>query len=320
MSELTDSDVSGVLQRAAKLSEQQLKLMREIAAEIFGQDTKIIIGVNGSVARRETTSGSDVDLFFLGLSEVELASLQSQQDIYRARLRAAGIKMPANGGVFDEPLRADELCETIGGDDDTNTFITRRMLFLLEGEWIYNQAAFEKLRADLICRYVTEDLADEKIALFLLNDIIRYWRTICVDFEHKIQDMSKPRAIRNIKLRFSRMLLYFAGVAAVSKTGGMSGVEKRAQLDSLFSMPALARIQDVFEDKAAPLTTLYAEFLASIDDPDIRKVLERSGSEGIDTHEYEALVTKARDFKDALLTILLEDLKPNHEVVRALLL
>ncbi|MDG2341011.1 MAG: hypothetical protein P8L32_07445, partial [Paracoccaceae bacterium] len=233
MTEQTDTDVLGVIQRAVQLSEQQLNIMREIAEEIFGKDTNIIIGVNGSVARRETTSGSDVDLFFLGLDEAELAALQSQQNNYRARLRNADIKMPAHGGVFDEPLRADKLCETIGGDDDTNLFITRRMLFLLEGEWIYNQTAFEKLRSDLICRYVAEDLADEKIALFLLNDIIRYWRTICVDFEHKIQDDSKPRAIRNIKLRFSRMLLYFAGVAAVSTTGGMGGVEKRAKLDAL---------------------------------------------------------------------------------------
>ncbi|MEP0953187.1 MAG: hypothetical protein ABJG96_14705 [Paracoccaceae bacterium] len=320
MAELTNADVSGVLQRANQLSEHQLKTMREIAEEIFGQDTNIIIGVNGSVARRETTSGSDVDLFFLGLDEAELTSLQSKQDIYRARLRDAEIKMPAHGGVFDEPLLANELCETIGGDDDTNLFITRRMLFLLEGEWIYNQAAFEALRSGLICRYVAEDLSDEKIALFLLNDIIRYWRTICVDFEHKTQDVHKPRAIRNIKLRFSRMLLYFAGVAAVSKTGGMSGVEKRAKLETLFSMPALARIQDVFEDKAGPLTALYAEFLASIDNPEIRSVLERSGDEGIATKEYDVLVPKAREFKDALLTILFEDLKPNHEVVRALLL
>lgn len=320
MAELTDAYVSGVLQRAIQLSEDQLKIMREIAEEIFGQDADVIIGVNGSVARRETTSGSDVDLFFLGLDDAELASLQSQQDIYRARLRDKKVKMPAHGGVFDEPLQAAELCETIGGDDDTNLFITRRMLFLLEGEWIYNQPAFEKLRSDLICRYVAEDLANEKIALFLLNDIIRYWRTICVDFEHKIQDVSKPRAIRNIKLRFSRMLLYFAGVAAVSKTGGMSGIEKRAKLEALFSIPALARIQDVFEDQAGPVTALYAEFLASIDNPEIRTVLERSGDDGIATKEYEALVPKAREFKDALLDILLKDLKPSHEVVRALLL
>ena len=320
MAELTKTDVSGVLQRAHKLSEQQLKLMRAIADEIFGQNTKIIIGVNGSVARREMTSGSDVDLFFLGLDQAEVASLKSKQDIYRTRLSEVGVKMPANGGVFDEPLAANDLCETIGGDDDTNTFITRRMLFLLEGEWIYNQEAFEKLRSDLICRYVSADLAEDKIALFLLNDIIRYWRTICVDFEHKIQDMSKPRAIRNIKLRFSRMLLYFAGIAAVSKTGGMSGIEKRAHLETLFTVPCLARIQDVFKDKADPLTALYAEFLTSIDDPTIRAVLDRSGNDGIDTQEYETLVMKARDFKNALLTILLEDLKPSHEVVRALLL
>lgn len=307
-------------ERAQKNSELQLERMRKIANEIFGAAANIIIGVNGSVARRETTSGSDVDLFFLGTSNADFKQLESQQESYRTRLREAGIKMPASGGVFDKPLLAEALCETIGGSEDTNTFITRRMLFLLEGEWIYNQTAFEKLRSDLICRYVNDDLAEDKIALFLLNDIIRYWRTICVDFEHKTQDVSKPRAIRNIKLRFSRMLLYFAGIAAVSKTGGMSGVDKRAELEKLFSLPALQRIKFVFGDNADTLTSLYFDFLESIDNPDIRGVLERSGEEGIGTVEYESLVAKARDFKSALLTILLKDLKPDHEVVRALLL
>lgn len=320
MDELEKPDVAGVLQRAAKLSEQQLGLMRKIAKDVFGENTHIIIGVNGSVARRETTSGSDVDLFFLGLNEAEASTLPDQQQAYRKRLRDKGIKMPANGGVFDEPLQAKELCETIGGDDDTNIFITRRMLLLLEGEWVYNESCFKDLRSDLISRYVPADLTEDKIALFLLNDIIRYWRTICVDFEYKIQDARKPRAIRNIKLRFSRMLLYFAGVAAISQTEGMSGLEKCKRLETLFAMPALNRIQEVFGGKATGLTALYAEFLTSIDDPATRDVLEQSGNNGIGTPEYEELVTKARNFKGELLKLLLEELKPDHEVVRALLL
>jgi len=43
--------------------------MREVASELFGERSDIIIGVNGSVARREYTSGSDVDHFFLSTME-----------------------------------------------------------------------------------------------------------------------------------------------------------------------------------------------------------------------------------------------------------
>ena len=109
------------------------------------------------------------------------------------------------------------------------------MLFLLEGEWGFNQEAFEKLRSDLISAYVSDTLDDDKLALYLLNDIIRYWRTICVDFEYKTSDGTKPRAIRLAKLRVSRMLLCFAGFVAVAEAVDMTAKQKRDRLVSLFS-------------------------------------------------------------------------------------
>ncbi len=104
------------------------------------------------------------------------------------------------------------------------------MLYLLQGEWLYNEAGFERVRADLIEHYVTEELEERKLCRYLLNDIIRYWRTICVDFEEKTAAGNKPRAIRLIKLRFARMMLYFGGVAAISKTGDIPAPQKRIVL------------------------------------------------------------------------------------------
>jgi len=319
MGKLMKLDASGVIEKAVETSERQLSIMRGIAEDIFGRKTPIIIGVNGSVARRECTSGSDVDLFFLGLDD-SAEDLAEKQRTYRAELMKRGIKMPALGGVFERPLQARKMLDTIGGNNDTNMYITRRMLFLLEGEWIYNERGFVDLRSKLIGRYVAEDLEKKKIALFLLNDIIRYWRTICVDFEHKMLDAKKPRAIRIIKLRFSRMLLYFAGVAAVSKTGDLDSEGKRKLLNELFAQPAIKRMQYVFGARADAVIQLYTEFLSDVDDVDIRAVLEQAGDAGIATNEYEHLSDKAREFKDELLSILFEELGPDHEVVRALLL
>lgn len=319
MGNLSKSDASNVIAKAVETSEQQLSIMRGIAEEIFGNDTPIIIGVNGSLARRECTSGSDVDLFFLGLDDQD-EGLAAKQRTYRAELTKRGIKMPALGGVFEKPLQASKMLDTIGGNNDTNTYITRRMLFLLEGEWVYNAKSFSELRTRLIGKYVAEDLDKRKIALFLLNDIIRYWRTICVDFEHKMLDAKKPRAIRIIKLRFSRMLLYFAGVAAISKTGDLSSEDKRKLLDDLFTQPAVNRMQHVFGAHADIVIQLYSEFLSDVDDADIRAALEQPGSTGMATPEYADLADKARDFKDELLRLLFRELGPDHEVVRALLL
>jgi hypothetical protein len=52
----------------------------------------------------------------------------------------------------------------------------------------------------------------------LLNDLTRYWRTICVDFEGKHRDTqgNDPKWVsRNAKLRTSRKLLFAGGQAMV---------------------------------------------------------------------------------------------------------
>ena len=66
--------------------------------------------------------------------------------------------------------------------------------------------------------------------MFLLNDVIRYWRTICIDLEHKVRADNKARDIRLIKLRFSRMLLYASGVLAIGEGYRRSSEEKLESL------------------------------------------------------------------------------------------
>ena len=268
---MKSGDASPILAACETKSERQLNQMREIATVMFGDHPNYLIGANGSVARRECTSGSDVDLFFLFNGKIKISEARQKQDAYRTRLKDVGLIMPDHGGVFENPLNINKLLETIGGDQDTNEFITRRMLFLLEGEWIFNQQLFKGTRTRLIKRYVADDLGDHKLSLFLLNDVIRYWRTICVDFEYKTAASDKPRAIRLIKLRFSRMLLYLGGVAAdkprairliklrfsrmllylggvaaVSQTKGLEVAEKRKRLEDLFAMSTIVRLQSIF--------------------------------------------------------------------------
>ncbi len=320
ISKLKDgADVAAVLDGARNRSEDILETLRSVAADLRGGNSDLVIGVNGSVARREATSGSDVDLFFLTLSD-DLAAAKTAQDEYRERLFAEGIKMPAHGGVFEKPLPTTLLTATIGGEDDTNTYITRRMLYLLEGEWVANEDGFNRLRLDLIARYISEDLDDQKIVRFFLNDVIRYWRTICVDFENKTADSNKPRAIRLVKLRLSRMLLYVAGIAAARQTIDRDAAAKRAKLAELLAFPPLERLTQIHgQDAMMPVQALYATFLSALDREAVRSQLELPGAKGLSTPEFEQLAEVAREFKAELLTLLDMDAR-DDPLMEALLL
>ena len=227
------------------------------------------------------------------------------------------IKLPASEGVFDKPLAVDEICE-IGGLKDKNVTITRRMLLLLEGEWVFNAAAFHEVRDRLLDEYLRNDPGRDKICMFLLNDIIRYWRTICIDLEHKSGIGGKPREIRLIKLRFARLLLYASGVFAIGHGHGLSAADKKIDLFELLGMCPIDRIQAVVgETAAAPVFNRYAEFLKALDTGDIRQSLEKDGP---DAKVFSHMRGTARCFRDELYDLMLEHFGTEHPTIRALLL
>lgn len=312
-------DAAAVFTDTLSRSEAGIAKMRTIAQEVIGDNRQLIVGVNGSYARREATSGSDVDLFVLYRKDAITDAIAAQK-VLRTRLREAGFKMPADGGVFEAPLSVSFLSQTIGGMEDKNEFITRRMLLLLEGEWLYNESGFNEARARLLTQYVAPNIRADQICMFLLNDIIRYWRTICVDFEYKVQSDNKPREIRLIKLRFSRMLLFFAGIMAVGATHGLERDAKIAKLSELLALPAYERLTRLAGDKASPALELYAGFLLALDDPRVREALSQPQSGQAESEEYQRLRAQAQQFRGNLLTLLKEHFGTDNPTVTALML
>jgi hypothetical protein len=302
--------------KARQVSDEGIVALRRLAAEVFGTEISLIIGANGSYARREATAGSDVDLFYLLIGKGDLGA--DRRIIFEEKVKKAGFKLPSENGVFSDTLRTDNLLKNIGGSDDNNTSLTRRMLLLLEGEWLLNENGYSKTRSELLEKYVTEKTPKDKIALFLLNDIIRYWRTICVDYEYKTSDGKRPRGIRLVKLRFSRMFLVFGGIVAVAETFELEFQQKRRRLNELFSMDVITRIENTMGEKAGSVTGLYGEFLAALDNKTTRDNLSSPHFE--DTPEFKILRSKGREFKDALLALLKAQYESGHPIHKALVL
>lgn len=93
--------------RARERSDSGIAALRELAVGVFGSGTGLVIGTNGSYARREATAGSDVDLFYLLCEDEEFKSETRRE--FEDRVTKAGFKLPSGGGVFSDALRTDGL-------------------------------------------------------------------------------------------------------------------------------------------------------------------------------------------------------------------
>jgi hypothetical protein len=258
-------------------SNDKLQLVREAMAPIAPSNGLVV--TCGSYARREASQTSDMDFFTVYENQEDCPQDgQSSPDVAKVVEKLVG-NMPATGGAFAKDISKTELLENYGGSKDTNDTITRRMLFLLEGEFLTGESQFSEIRDQIISRYVRETPRDHQLAFYLLNDMIRYWRTMTVDYANKTDQYAenpKPWATRNIKLVFSRKIIYASGLFSVALTADRQEDRKCDILRSLFSMTPIERIQYVCGDAAARrLMQIYDIFLDRISDPEIRNHLDK---------------------------------------------
>jgi len=128
----------------------------------------------GSYARGEASEQSDID-YVIVFDNTETAP--DLRERVRSEICSIVPNGPSEDGAFGKPFSRNEILANIGGNVDSNKNITRRILLLLEGEWLFNKDGLRGFRREILDCYIGEGMTDHQLALFLLNDIIRYYRS-----------------------------------------------------------------------------------------------------------------------------------------------
>ena len=330
---------SGFLQECREASLKTRKELDDLlSSEIpkyASEDTSLV--VFGSLAREEWTSGSDLDWTYLIDGEANPEHLVIAQRIQRLlKKNQEKFRLPGQTETFGNMAFSHDIIHQIGGQNDTNKNTTRRILLLLESVPIGKRTeAHERVIRGVIARYVEEDnhrlMPGEKIyrvPRFLLNDIVRFWRTMAVDFASKQRDRGgEGWGLRNAKLRMSRKLIFASGLlvcfganldpalqAKISTDSNDIKLQLADHIRNHMHLTPLAILEksvgqyDIPDRIAKNVFEPYAEFLQILDDQASREALEALRAEDSRTDPTFQRIRKISSaFEDALDSIFFEN-------------
>ncbi len=315
------------IEEAWENTERTRDLLSRIIEGKPGSETSVI--VHGSVARQECTQGSDLDWTLLVDGQADSSVQETFLAIRNALSDAGQFKRPGQEGTFGAVAFSQPIMHFIGGEEDSNSNTTRRVLLLLEAQPIgVRREAFDRVRKGILKRYIDEDRGllqrsqDNSyvrwVPLFLLNDFARYWRTMAVGFAYKQFDRgNKGYALRSIKLGVSRKLLFASGLLAcfwcdpeVSKNGNQEPSKQSLVdcLETFLSLTPLERLalffavqirtsdSEFLRKTATDLFEAYDAFLCLLNDSEKRKRLDelKHDEQGEDAVFREARKTRGQ--------------------------
>lgn len=280
---------------------------RSCHLEELRHDGEVAIVLMGSWGRAEVTTGSDDDFMVLvhgtdrGSVEPSVESVANVLD-----------HSPGAQGIFGVPVSSESLVENIGLDGDGNKNLTRRMLLLLESCAVTGDVPYKVVRGELLDRYLDESVKPFRPPRFFLNDVVRYWRTICVDFAGKEHVGPEKWGLRNAKLRTSRKILFAGGLLPILECFRFDSAEMRTFLKDQLDLPPTDRIAQSFlmhdaADAGARTLGAYDEFIRWMDDAGFRRELQGVARENAaQSSAFEEVRRIAHEVEQGLLALLYE--------------
>jgi predicted nucleotidyltransferase len=211
-------------ERRSQATDRITQLQTELKAAEKLCEGRACAYITGSVSRGEASAHSDLDLFIVSKGTLRAPDLTRLDEILiKADLIQATNKLgfpPFSGdGEYLTRHIVSELAGALGKPhDDVNNTFTARLLLLLESKPLLGKSVYDQVISDVIAAYWKDypGRKDEFLPAFLANDILRMWRTFCVNYEARTQSIpaekKAKRKLKNYKLKHSRLLTCYSAL------------------------------------------------------------------------------------------------------------
>ncbi|MFO1020426.1 MAG: hypothetical protein U0903_06990 [Planctomycetales bacterium] len=241
------------------------------------------LGLAGSYARMEAGPAGDLDLVILVDDPLPDDLAQEVDERVRRSARDQGFHLPQSHGIFARPVREAELfAPVIGQIDESPRTFGLRIQWLLEMQPLQGAREFQRIQRRIVERYATDFVTagPEKQWIYLLNDTIRYFRSLFLKYQWESRDNPARWELRNLKGRHSRTVLY-AGLLFLLGESGIRKADKVEWLLNSLQLTPLERIAAIYQQYADNnlITVLnsYGEFVAWSGAEASRKTLGTAG-------------------------------------------
>ncbi len=257
----------------------------------FAPDVSVV-AVSGSLGRLEGMAHSDCDLIVLIDDEAacDPARCQKAMQAVWTALSPLGIPLPKSSGIYVAPVSHSQICDhgTLGMIADDKNIFGKRMQILLDAKPVYGAENFQDLIQGLLERYAAGFLIhdQEKEWVYLLNDLIRYFRSYCAWHQFDLtNDPTDSWHMRNAKLRNSRIPMFAALIFLL----GECSKEKQDKISWLrehLTLTPMQRIEKVYmlnnDNGFNLLIDAYEVFMEKINSPAVRKALVEANPVSLD--------------------------------------
>lgn len=317
-------------------SQQRLTGFRDCLSDLgpLLEEAALCVCATGSYGRLEAWDGSDMDLFFLAAPSPGVDFRYLPFIRVAARLveytERVGLPPFSGDGKYLEVLDVNEMERVLGSpeDDSTNTF-TARMLLLLESQPLTDAHQYHTLIERIVGFYFHDFPGHEEdfVPIFLLNDILRFWRTLTLNYEHDRyevrqvpaaeRELAKAKSsLKNYKLKVSRLATCFSMVVHLVSEAAPVGRERVVELTAMTPQQRFGDLRGRASEADVLLDDLaeqYERFLEQVQRPN-QEVLELFS----DRQHRSARLREAARYGTtiyALLGLLAQDERMRHLAV-----